>query len=165
MSWPRKVVVEEGGSPWRAVLMGLFAGSLFACSAVGFKGAIVSLGSGPGATGSFVVDATVTLVCGLLLQTVLLTTWQLVRDRQVLVAMLRAWRQSVTAGFMGALGSQMWFLAFAIATTAHVRTLALVEILFAHALSRRLFSQHTSRAELAGIALVAGGAILLIQGG
>ena len=74
-----------------------------------------------------------TLVCGLLLQTVLLTAWQLARDRQVLIAMLRAWRPSITAGFMGALASQMWFLAFAIATTAHVRTLALVEILFAHA--------------------------------
>lgn len=163
MSWPRNVVVDDDGSSWRPVSMGLCAGSFFACSAVGFKGAIVALGSGPGASGSFVVDATVTLVCGLLLQTVLLTSWQLYRDRQVLVTMLRAWRQSVTAGFMGALASQMWFLAFAIATTAHVRTLALVEILFAHALSRRLFSQHTSRAEVVGIGLVVGGAFLLIQ--
>jgi drug/metabolite transporter (DMT)-like permease len=163
MSWPRKVVVDDTGSSWRPVLMGLCAGSFFACSAVGFKGAIVSLGNGPGATGSFVVDATFTLVCGLLLQTALLTGWQLVRDRQVLVAMLRSWRQSVTAGFMGALASQMWFLAFAIATTAHVRTLALVEILLAHALSHRLFSQRTSGAELMGIALVVGGAVLLIN--
>ena len=104
------------------------------------------------------MDATFTLVCGLVLQTVLLIAWQLVRDRQVLVAMLRAWRPSLLAGFMGALASQMWFLAFAIASTAHVRTLALVEILFAHALSRRLFSQHTTAAELLGIALVVAGA-------
>ena len=110
------------------------------------------------------MDATFTLVCGLLLQTVLLTSWQLIRDRRVLVAMLRAWRPSLLAGFMGALASQMWFLAFAIATTAHVRTLALVEILFAHALSRRLFSQHTSRLEILGITLVVAGAVLLING-
>lgn len=169
MSWPRGLPPGSGspsaaeGAAWRPVTMGLGAGSLFACSAVGFKGAIMTLGTGAGASGSFVVDATVTLVCGLLLQTVLLTAWQLARDRQVLIAMLRAWRPSITAGFMGAFASQMWFLAFAIATTAHVRTLALVEILFAHAVSRRLFSQRTSRAEMFGIVLVVGGAILLIN--
>ena len=100
------------------------------------------------------MDATFTLVCGLVLQTTLLLAWQAFNDRGVLSAMFRAWRPSLTAGFMGALASQMWFLAFAIAATAHVRTLALVEILFAHALSRRLFSQHTTAAELGGIVLV-----------
>ena len=163
MSWPKAAVPQEDGPSWQPVLMGLCAGSFFAGSAVGFKGAIVTLTGGPGGSGSFVVEATFTLVCGLLLQTVLLTSWQLFRDRQVLAAMLQAWRPSLFAGFMGALASQMWFLAFAIASTAHVRTLALVEILFAHALTRRLFSQHTSTVELLGIALVVGGAILLIN--
>jgi drug/metabolite transporter (DMT)-like permease len=162
MSLPRGAV-GEGGASWQPVLMGLLAGSFFAASAVGFKGAIVSLGAGGAGSGSFVVDATFTLVCGLLLQTLLLTVWQAIRDRRVLVAMLQAWRPSLFAGFMGAFASQMWFLAFAIATTAHVRTLALVEILFAHALSRRLFSQHTSGAEVAGIVLVLAGTFLLIN--
>ena len=163
MSWPRAVAPASAGPTWQPVLMGLCAGTFFAGSAVGFKGAIVSLGAGASTSGSFVVDATFTLVCGLLLQTVLLTSWQLFRDRRVVAAMFRAWQPSMLAGLMGALASQMWFLAFAIATTAHVRTLALVEILFAHALSRRLFSQHTSAAELLGIALVVGGAILLVN--
>lgn len=160
MSWPRGVQ-QHPGATWQPVLMGLFAGTFFAASAVGFKGAIVALGAQGG--GSFVMNATFTLVCGLVLQTSLLTVWQFVRDRQVLVAMLEAWRPSVLAGLMGALASQMWFLAFAIATTAHVRTLALVEILFAHALSRRMFSQHTSAVEAGGIALVMAGAVLLIN--
>ena len=38
------------------------------------------------------------------------------RDREVLRAILRAWRPSLLAGFMGAFASQFWFLAFAIAT-------------------------------------------------
>ena len=105
-----------------------------------------------------------TLACGLLFQTLVLTGWQLVRDRSVLVAMLQAWRQSLLAGFMGALASQMWFLAFAIAPTAHVRTLALVEILFAQAVSRRLFSQRSTVLEALGVALVVVGAVLLING-
>ena len=166
MSWPRGLkqagAVEQGGS-WKPVAMGLLAGSFFAGSAVGFKGAIVTLGAYPDASGSFVMDATFTLVCGLVLQTSLMVAWQLFKDRGVLVAVLQAWRPSLGAGFMGALGSQMWFLAFAIAATAHVRTLALVEILFAHVLTRRLFSQRTSARELAGIVLVVLGALLLIN--
>ena len=42
---------------------------------------------------------------------------------------------------MGAFASQMWFLAFALETAAKVRTLALVEILFAQVISRNLFKQ------------------------
>jgi drug/metabolite transporter (DMT)-like permease len=166
MSWPRGVKQaheQQQGATWQPVAMGLLAGSFFACSAVGFKGAIVALGAGAGASGSFVMDATFTLVCGLVLQTAVMVAWQLFSDRAVLVAVLRAWRPSLGAGFMGAFGSQMWFLAFAIAATAHVRTLALVEILFAHVLTRRLFLQRTSAAELAGIALVVAGALLLIN--
>jgi drug/metabolite transporter (DMT)-like permease len=162
MSWPRRAMREAGAFSWQPVAMGLASGALFAASAVGFKGAILALGAAP--SGSFVVDATMTLVCGLLFQTLFLTGWQLVRDRAVLLAMLRAWRQSLLAGFMGALASQMWFLAFAIATTAHVRTLALVEILFAQAVSRRLFSQRSTVLETLGVALVVVGAILLVNG-
>jgi drug/metabolite transporter (DMT)-like permease len=161
MSLPRGVQAA-GGATWQPVLMGLLAGSFFAASAVGFKGAIVTLGAGGAGSGSFVMDATFTLVCGLLIQTLLLTSWQATRDRRVLVAMMQAWRPSLLAGFMGALASQMWFLAFAIATTAHVRTLGLVEILFAHALSHKLFSQHTSRMEVSGIVLVMAGTFLLM---
>ena len=50
MSWPRGLkrggAMEEGGS-WKPVAMGLLAGSFFAGSAVGFKGAIVTLGAAP----------------------------------------------------------------------------------------------------------------------
>ena len=58
-----------------------------------------------------------------------------------------AWRPSLLAGFLGALASQFWFLAFAIATAASVRTLALVEVLFAQAISRFVFGQKTTQRE------------------
>ena len=54
---------------------------------------------------------------------------------------------SLFAGFMGAFASQFWFLAFAIATAASVRTLALVEVLFAQAISAFIFEQKTSARE------------------
>jgi uncharacterized membrane protein len=55
---------------------------------------------------------------------------------------------------MGATASQFWFLAFALATAASVRTLALVEVLFAQAISRFLFKQPTARREALGIVLI-----------
>jgi hypothetical protein len=53
-----------------------------------------------------------------------------------LTAIIRAWRPSLVAGLVGAFASQMWFLAFALETAAKVRTLGLIEILFARVVSR-----------------------------
>jgi uncharacterized membrane protein len=75
---------------------------------------------------------------------------------------VRAWRPSLVAGFMGALASQFWFLALALATAASVRTLALVEVLFAQAISRFVFKQAMTTREAAGIALIVIGVALLL---
>jgi uncharacterized membrane protein len=64
------------------------------------------------------------------------------------------WKPSMLAGFMGAFASQFWFLAFALTAAANVRTLALVEVLFAQAISRFLFKQPTARREALGIVLI-----------
>jgi uncharacterized membrane protein len=130
---------------------------MFALSAVGFRGAILRLG-GP----SYVMAATVTVVVGLLLQSVLLSLYLRLRNPDVLAAIVRAWRPSLFAGFMGALASQFWFLAFALATAASVRTLALVEVLFAQAISRFVFKQATTSREAVGIVLIVIGVVLLL---
>ena len=65
---------------------------------------------------------------------------------------------------LGAFASEMWLLAFAIESPARVRTLALVEILIAGLISRRLFAQTPGLAEAAGMALVCAGIVLLFQG-
>jgi drug/metabolite transporter (DMT)-like permease len=130
---------------------------MFGLSATTFRGAILTLGDA-----SFVMAATFTLTIGLALQAGALTLYLGLRDRPVLTAILHSWKPSLFAGFMGALASQFWFLAFALATAASVRTLALVEVLFAQAISRFMFGQPTSRRELAGIALIVAGVVLLI---
>jgi drug/metabolite transporter (DMT)-like permease len=43
-----------------------------------------------------------------------------------------------------------------------VRTLGLVEVLFAQAVSRRLFGQAVTAREIAGMALIVGGVALLL---
>jgi drug/metabolite transporter (DMT)-like permease len=146
---------QAGGM--RPTLSGLAAGAMFGLSAVGFRGAILSLG-----LPSYLMAATFTLVVGLLLQSVLLSAYLWLRDPKVLTAIMRAWRPSLFAGLVGALASQFWFLAFALATAASVRTLALVEVLFAQAISRFVFKQPTSRREALGIVLIVIGCTLLI---
>jgi drug/metabolite transporter (DMT)-like permease len=141
----------------RPTLSGLAAGAMFGLSAVGFRGAILSL-----SLPNYLMAATFTLAIGLLLQSVLLTAYLWLRDPKVLTAIMRAWRPSLFAGFVGALASQFWFLAFALATAASVRTLALVEVLFAQAISRFAFKQQTTPREMAGVALIVIGCTLLI---
>ena len=141
----------------KPTLVGLGSGALFGLSAIGFRGAILSLHDP-----SFVMAATFTLVVGLALQAMRFDALSLLRARHVLFAICRVWRPSLFAGFMGALASQFWYLAFAIATAASVRTLALVEVLFAQAISRFVFKQPTTRARGAGIVLIVAGVVLLI---
>jgi drug/metabolite transporter (DMT)-like permease len=141
----------------KATLLGLAAGAMFAASAVGYRGAILSL-QAP----SYLMAATLTMVVGLILQVALVTAYLLWRNRKVMRAILRAWRPSLLAGLLGAVASQFWFLAFALATAASVRTLALVEVLFAPAISRFVFKQPTSPRELIGIVLIVVGVGLLV---
>ena len=153
------IMAVKPGTPssLTATLLGLGAGAMFALSAVGYRGAILRLG-GP----SYVMDATLTLVTGLMLQSILLSLYLRLRDPQVLAGIVRAWRPSLFAGFMGALASQFWFLAFALATAASVRTLALVEVLFAQAISRFVFKQVMTGREALGIVLIVIGVALLL---
>jgi drug/metabolite transporter (DMT)-like permease len=140
-----------------AAVLGIGSGTMLALSVVGFRGAILSLG-----LPSYLMAATFTLVIGLLLQSVTLTLYLKLREPGALSAIFRAWRPSLFAGFMGALASQFWFLAFALATAASVRTLALVEVLFAQAISFFIFRQPTTPREGLGIVLIVAGVALLL---
>ena len=144
----------------KSTLLGLGAGAMFALSAVGFRGGILSL-----ALPSYVMAATFTVVVGLVLQSVLLSLYLWLRNPDVLVSIARAWRPSLFAGFMGALASQFWFLAYALATAASVRTLALVEVLFAQAIARFVFKQATTAREAIGVVLIVIGVMLLLWAG
>lgn len=142
----------------RPVLFGIASGAFFALAAISFRGAILSLDEG-----SFLMRASTTLVWGLGLQTAILLVWLGLFDRKALAASLMAWRPSLGAGFLGALASQFWFIGFALTTAANVRTLALVEVLMAQAVSHRFLAQTTTRRELAGMALILGGVGLLLM--
>jgi drug/metabolite transporter (DMT)-like permease len=141
----------------RPTLLGLASGGTLALAVIGFRGAILDLH-----LPNFIMAATFTLVVGLAIQAVVLSLYLLLRAPAILQALLRSWKPSLFAGFMGALASQFWFLAFALATAASVRTLALVEVLFAQLVARFAFGQRTSAREAIGMVLVVAGVVLLI---
>ena len=157
LSWPQRMGQEIFS--WRPAILGIMSGGLFALAAVGFRGGIIALG-----TTEFVPAATVTLAISLTIQTSLLSAWLLMRDPDVLRAVLKAWRPSYPAGFLGAFASEMWFLAFALETPARVRTLGLVEILIAGIISRKLFQLTPGIRDVIGMVLVIVGIALLFNG-
>jgi drug/metabolite transporter (DMT)-like permease len=142
----------------RPTVQGLVAAACFALSAVGYRGAIIVV---PGVT--FVTAATYTLLFGLFVQTVVLTIYLLLRAPNVLKDILRLWKPSMLAGFIGAFASQFWFLAFALSAAANVRTLALVEVLFAQAVAYYSFKQPLKPREVSGIVLIVLGVALLVS--
>ncbi|MBL9063691.1 DMT family transporter [Tabrizicola sp.] len=138
--------------------LGLAAGLCFGLSAIGFRGAITALPEG-----TFLIRALTILALSLALQTAALGLWLAFRDRPALTGSLRAFGPSLAAGFLGALASAFWFTGFALTTAANVRTLALVEVIFALLLARIAFGQRTSPRELLGLAILLAGVALLLR--
>ena len=143
----------------RIALLGIASGTGFALSAVGFRGAALALHGTP-----FLMAAATTLLVAQFVQTLLLGGWLLLRRHNVVMRVLRAWRVSLFAGFMGAAASAGWFTAMAIEPVAHVRTLGLTELLFSYVVSRRVFREQLERRELIGIALLTLGLIVVALG-
>ena len=144
-------------STLRSTIIGLCSGALFGLSAISYRGAILTLH-----LQDFVLAATFTVSVGLVIQAGALSLYLWLRDRKVLSDIMRAWRPSLFAGFMGAFASEFWFLGFAITSAANVRTLALVEVLFAQGVTHFVFKQPTTARERAGVVLVVIGVALLV---
>jgi uncharacterized membrane protein len=140
----------------KPALLGLASGTGFAFAAVGYRGAALAFGDAP-----YLVAAAATLLVALALQTTVLGGWLLARKPDVVLGAAREWRPSLFAGFMGAAASAGWFTAFAIEPAANVRTLGLVELIFAWLVSLKLFRERLSRLELAGMSLIALGIIVI----
>lgn len=150
---------SKGFGDLKPTALGLLAASFFALSAVGYRGAILNV------TGvSFVTAASLTLVATLLMQSIVLSVWLVVRSPGTMSAIFRLWKPSMFAGFMGAFASLFWFLAFALTAAANVRTLALVEVLFAQGVAYYSMKQPISLREISGIALILIGVAMLVAG-
>ncbi|HWL62350.1 MAG TPA: DMT family transporter [Steroidobacteraceae bacterium] len=156
------LMAVKPGEKWTAagiapVLLGVASGGCFALAAVGFRGGILALEDG-----GYWLRATYTLAWSLGIQALLLGLWMLTVAREALAGSFRLWRQSVLAGLMGALASQFWFLGFSLTSAANVRTLGLVEVLFAWGVGHHVMRQRVAPRAAVGMLLVAAGVALLV---
>ena len=153
----RSLAAIARGWASRSAMLGLGSGAAFGMAAVGYRGAALSL-----ATPSIVFAAAESLVWAQAFQTVLLGGYLAWRNTAVVVAVVQAWRVSLLAGAMGAIGSACWFTAMAMKPVAQVRTLGLVELYFSYIVSRRVFLERLGAAELVGLALLAVGLVGIV---
>lgn len=137
---------------------GVLAGGLFGLSAIAFRAAIGEIGEG-----GFVVRSLEVLVITLAIQTTVLGLWLALCDRGAFRGSLTAWRESVGAGFLGALASAFWFCAFSLTVAANVRTLALIEMPIAALLSGKLTGRNATTREVVGLGVVMAGLALLLS--
>ncbi|OJY69891.1 MAG: multidrug DMT transporter permease [Sphingobium sp. 66-54] len=142
---------------WRPMALGIAAGGGFGLSAVAFRGAITALEGG-----SAFNHALTIMTVSLAIQSLLLGAWLLAFDRRAFIGSLRVWRQSLGAGFLGALATAAWFVAFSLTAAANVRTLALAEMPAAALVSRKVSGRALGPREWVGLALVMGGIALMM---
>ena len=150
MSWPKRAAgAKPDPKEWQSAALGLTGGAFFL---IGLEGSNV------------VIIATTALLAAQIMQCALIVAYLALFDRALLKAIAVNWRKSLFAGAMGALASQLWLMAFTLTSAAAVRTLALVEVLMAQVVTRRLFRQGTSGREYIGMALIVSGIVLLLHG-
>ncbi len=141
----------------RTALIGLASGTGFGLSAISYRAASLALG-GP----NFLMQATITLAFVIVLQTVLMLGWILLREPEELSKIAKAWRPSLVTGMAGATASLGWFTAMTLQNAAIVKALAQVEMLLAFATTVFLFKEKINRLETIGCMLVAAGVVLIV---
>ncbi len=160
LSDPPKLV---GGGAWyrrifnRAAGYGIGSGVLFAFSAISYRGASLSLGSG-----DFIIRAVFTLACVTTFQTITMCIWLRLFEPGEMTRVLKSWRVTMLVGITGVLGSLGWFMAFTLQNAAYVKALGQIELVFTFLASYLIFKEHSTLREIIGISLVVVSILLLI---
>lgn len=141
----------------RNALIGLASGTLFGVAAVSYRAASLELG-GP----NFLMQAAVTLLWTITLQSVVMLAWMILRDRGELARVVRAWKPATLAGLFGATASFGWFIAMTLQHAAVVKALGQVEMLFTFAASVFFFKERINHREVAGCLLITAGILVLL---
>ena len=142
-----------------AALCGLGAGFVFAFTTIFIKLANQAL-DGP----DLVVRALFSLVVTNILQVLLQGAWLYWREPEELRKAFTTWRSSMWVGTLSGCGSACWFTGFAIANVALVRAVGQVEIVFTLLFSRFYLKEVLKRTDVAGLALVVFGVLLVVLG-
>ena len=149
-----------GGALNRAAAIGLACGAAFALAGIGYRAASLALPDTggllmrPGVHARLRDAGAVAVADGL----------ARCRGEGGVGAVLREWRIEALVGASGMLASLGWFTAFTLVTVAQVKAVGQVELVFSWLTARFAFGERPSGRETIGIALVAGGILLVILG-
>lgn len=140
-----------------AALCGLGAGTGFAIAGIAIKAATISL-----AAPDKILSALYALVVTNIMQTLLQGAFMAWREPAGLRAAFTHWRSAIWVGILSAAGSSCWFVGFALAPVALVRTVGQVEMIFTLLFSRFYLHETPKRSDIAGLALIVSGVVLVL---
>ena len=151
---------DAGGSvPWRrSAALGLLSGLLFAITSLSLRRASLSFG-----IDDFLLTAALVLGTMVGLQTVLLGGYLAWHSPDELRGTLRLWRPCLFVGVTSAAGSAGWFTAMTVERATYVKALGQIEFVLALGVSTLFFRERATRPELAGMALVGAGILVLLR--
>ncbi|MCK0138406.1 DMT family transporter [Aliiroseovarius sp. F47248L] len=153
---------EGGKTGWkrffnRAAALGLGAGFLFSVSAIGYRGAALSLPAQ-----DVVARAGFTLAVVTAFQSLVMIIWMSLREKGEIARVFAAWRVGALVGLCSMIGSFCWFTAFALQNAALVKALGQVELLFSYAATLFVFREKVTGREYAGTALILISVLVLV---
>ncbi|MGI9335694.1 MAG: EamA family transporter [Gammaproteobacteria bacterium] len=140
--------------------VGLASGLGFALASLSIRKASLSFG-----IDEFLLSAGMVLVTTVVIQSSAMLGYALIAARDKLVIMMGQWRLCLFIGLTSALGSIGWFVAMTLERASYVKALGQIEFVLTLAISTLFFKERSSKLELAGMALVALGIVVLVAGG
>jgi drug/metabolite transporter (DMT)-like permease len=156
LTWPKGA---SGPRPLSGALFGLISGMCFGFSLNAFRHAELTL-----EPSHHILAAVTCVTIAQALQSSALTVVLAWRRPQALRAVIASWRQSLGAGFCGAVASLGWFTAIGFAPAGPVRAVGMVEMPMAAIAGRRMFAERLTAWQWAAGVTTALGVVLAALG-
>ncbi|MGX2954451.1 EamA family transporter [Shewanella sp. JL219SE-S6] len=146
------------GLSFKTLLLGLGCGSAFALTSLWVREASLVLGL------PFSHRAAWVLLLVILLQTLLLLAWLLIKDKETLKKLWQRPRLTLAISISSCLGSIGWFSAMSLTAVPYVKTLGQVEVFFMMLISSLWLKQRVKVKDMGGLVLIALAAVLVLWG-
>ncbi|WP_420787386.1 EamA family transporter [Shewanella chilikensis] len=146
------------GLSFKTLLLGLGCGSAFALTSLWVREASLVLGL------PFPHRAAWVLLLVILLQTLLLLAWLLIKDKETLKKLWHRPKLTLAISISSCLGSIGWFSAMSLTAVPYVKTLGQVEVFFMMLISSLWLKQLVKVKDMGGLVLIALAAVLVLWG-
>ena len=146
------------GLSFKTLLLGVGCGSAFALTSLWVREASLVLGL------PFPHRAAWVLLLVILLQTLLLLAWLLIKDKETLKKLWQRPRLTLAISISSCLGSIGWFSAMSLTAVPYVKTLGQVEVFFMMLISSLWLKQRIKVKDMGGLVLIALAAVLVLWG-